>query len=136
MLEIPEYIVVRSYKTCRSWNPLSVNTCGIYGRSASHLLLPTITGGWTDCQTNTSDWPRTTSVTNSSSILLLANTIHARSQKVQFRGGDQTGRVHFRVRFILSAATKPHSKEAKSNHFFERFSLTCFCSKWKKEEAN
>lgn len=63
--------------------------------SASHLLLPIITGGWTGYQTKTSDWLSQMSITVSSCSLLLANIIHTRSQKVQFRQGDQTGRVTY-----------------------------------------
>lgn len=53
--------------------------------SASHLLLPIITGGWTAYQTKISDWLSQMSITVLSCILLLANMIHTRSQKVKFR---------------------------------------------------
>lgn len=86
---------------------------------------PTLLIGWVRCQSQTP-----------SRILLLANTMHTRSQKVQFRRGDQTGRVGFRVRFTLSAAIRLHSKEAKSSHFLNVSLQRALAGIGKREEVN
>lgn len=68
----------------------------------SHLLPPIISESRTGCQRKTSDWPDQVSIIPSSCSLLLANSVHTRSQKVKFHQGHKRGRVHLSAQSACS----------------------------------